>query len=375
MLNNRYLSKALLLDLPKKMIFLSGPRQCGKTTLAKSLLKSNFEYLNWDIPKHKKIITEGTWDKSVKLIILDELHKYKKWKNLLKGVYDEYINKPPILVTGSAKLDTFRNKGDALTGRYFHYRLHPIDINEGTLFMPQKKAGEICDLLLKTGGFPESFFDHKNSAKLNLTRFDLVLDEDLRDLSKTNSISGIKHLIEILRERVGQIINFDNISRELGVSAPTVKNWIILLERLYVIFRVPPYSYNLSRGLKKDSKYYFYDCSAAGENGGACLENLVACSLLKHCQFMRDAKGKDLQLHFYRDKDKREVDFVITQNKKVIYIIEVKTSDDKISPHLLYLKDKVKPDQSIQLVKNVYRNLEKNNVKLVDLSNWLAKLQ
>jgi uncharacterized protein len=373
--SSRDLSAEIIKDLKTKMVFLSGPRQCGKTTLSKQLFPESFEYLSWDIPRQRKIITDIAWDKTMDLIVLDELHKFKKWKNFLKGIHDEFLNKPPILVTGSARLDTFRNKGDALTGRFFHYRLHPIDVNEGCHMSPKATPDEICNHLLKTGGFPESFFNPKSSAKLNLSRFDLVLDEDLRDLSKTNSVGGIRHLIEILRERVGQIINYDNISSELGVSAPTVKSWIVLLERLYLIFRVSPYSYNLSRSLKKDSKYYFYDCSAAPDNPGAALENLAACALYKYCQWQRDCAGLDYQLMFYRDKDKREVDFVVTHQKKVESIIEVKSSDTKISESLHYLKSKCSPKNSLQLMKNHYKNLEKNGVQVVKLANWLAALK
>src|SRR6266853_662726 len=118
----RYLASRLQRDLRKKMVLLAGPRQCGKTTLAKSFLDDRGEYLNWDITRDRKIIRELAWPKDASLLVLGELHKAPKWKNLLKGVADEFGNRPPVLVTGSARLDAFRRTGDPLTGRQYFYR-------------------------------------------------------------------------------------------------------------------------------------------------------------------------------------------------------------------------------------------------------------
>lgn len=196
----------------------------------------------------------------------------------------------------------------------------------------------------------------------------------MRDLSKTNSISGISHLIEILRDQVGQITNYENLARTVGVSAPTIKNWLNLLERLYLIFKVPPYTGKISRSLKKESKYYFYDCAASYGHDVSRLENLVACSLLKYCHYLRDTQGKDYKLFFFRDKDGHEVDFVITYRSQVLYAIEVKTSGDQFSKSLFYFKKKTNSEQTVQLVLNATKELEKDGVILTSLSDWLYKL-
>ena len=372
----RYLTPYLLNDLKKKMILLSGPRQTGKTTLAKSLIKENSVYLNWDIRSDQKIIRDASWDKDASLVVLDELHKYLKWKNYLKGISDQFKNKPPVLVTGSAKLETFRHEGDALTGRYFHYRLHPIDTAEATLFFPENKPEASLKRLLETGGFPEAFLNPEDAERLRNDRFDFILQEDLRDLSKSNSIRGIKLLIEILREQAGGQINYAGLSARLGVSAVTAKAWIDLLERLYVIFRVHPYSGELSRSLKKEPKIYFYDCASGypEHNGGAILENAVACSLLKFCHFKRDIYGKRMDLMYFRDREKREVDFVITLNNKPLWCIEVKTGKSDLSPSLLYLHIRMKPKASFQLVLNLDNPLETKGIRILPLANWLNKL-
>jgi uncharacterized protein len=161
----RYLATPLRNDLQKKMVLLAGPRQCGKTTLAKSLLNSRGEYLNWDITKDRKIIREIAWPKDASLVVLDELHKAPKWKNLLKGIVDEFGNKPPLLVTGSARLDAFRRTGDALTGRHYFYRLHPIDPAESKLFLPELTLDARINRLLSAGGFPEAYLNPKEAAR------------------------------------------------------------------------------------------------------------------------------------------------------------------------------------------------------------------
>jgi len=125
----RYQKRAILRDLNKKMVFLAGPRQAGKTTLAKNIaqeFKDSFVYLNYDRLEDRKIIVKEAWLPSTELIILDEIHKMPKWKNYLKGVYDTKSSHQKILVTGSARLEIFNKVGDSLAGRYFLHRLMPL---------------------------------------------------------------------------------------------------------------------------------------------------------------------------------------------------------------------------------------------------------
>ena len=245
----RYLTARLTRDLRKKMVLLAGPRQCGKTTLAKSLLDERGQYLSWDITKDRRIIREAAWPKDASLIVLDELHKAPKWKNLLKAVADEFGNKPPVLVTGSARLDALRRTGDALTGRQYFYRLHPIDVAESKVFLPELALEERLRRLLASGGFPEAFLNPDEAARLRNDRMEIVTREDLRDLSRVTSWRGPADLIELLRERVGKPTNYDNLAQSLGISPPTAKSWVELLEKLYVVFLLPPYSSSLSRSI------------------------------------------------------------------------------------------------------------------------------
>jgi predicted AAA+ superfamily ATPase len=371
----RYLTKPLLRDLKRKMVLLAGPRQCGKTTLARSLLDDRGEYLNWDITRDRRIIRDAAWPKDASLVVLDELHKAPKWKNLLKGVVDEFGNRPPLLVTGSARLDAFRRTGDALTGRHFFYRLHPVDVAESRLFLPKLALDKRLQRLLSSGGFPEALLNPADAARLRNERLELVTREDLRDLSRISSWRGPTDLVELLRERVGRPTNYDNLAQSLGISPPTAKSWIELLEKLYVVFLLPPYSGQLSRSLRKDRRVYFFDCAAAyDDTGGAQLENLVACCLLKYVQWRRDATGDNLDLYYLRDKEGREVDFVVTQNRRVLWLIEVKTSDADPSGGLRYYTERLKPKQSVQLVLNLDRPQERGGIKVLPLGPWLQAL-
>ena len=288
---------------------------------------------------------------------------------------DEFGNQPPLLVTGSARLDAFRRSGDALTGRHYFYRMHPIDVAESKRFLPTMPLEERIRRLLESGGFPEAFLNPQEAARLRNDRMELVTREDLRDLSRVSSWRGPADLIELLRERVGKPTNYDNLAQSLGVSPPTVKSWVELLEKLYIVFLLPPYSTRLSRSIRKDRRIFFYDCAAAyDQSGGAQLENLVTCSLLKFTQFRKDSAGESWDVFYLRDKDGREVDFVITRNRRVHWLIEVRSSDDIVGTSLGYYSRKLKPTASIQLVLNLRRGQEKSGIKILPLGKWLEML-
>jgi predicted AAA+ superfamily ATPase len=333
---NRSISSFIREDLSEKIILLSGPRQVGKTTLAKSLLSSH-EYLNFDIPEDRLQIMERTWNRQTELVILDELHKMKDWKTYLKGFYDKEKQKPPILVTGSARLDIAKKVGDSLAGRHFSYRLFPLDPKELTLVMSPKDA---LDTTLNFSGFPEPFYKANKSfyGKWKKSHLESIIRQDLLDLENVRDLVGIETLMEMLRDRVGSPISYLSLARDLQKDSNTIKRWIEVLERLFLIFRITPFHKNVGRSLLKEGKVYFFDVSLP-HSLSAKIENAVALSLLKELSFREDTEGKSLTLHFLRTKDGKEIDFLIAQEHIPKLMIEVKEADETPSSNFnLFLK-------------------------------------
>lgn len=368
----RYLTKEILNDLPKKMVFLSGPRQVGKTTLAKMISDDSY-YLNYDVLKDRRILISQSWDRNTNLLILDELHKLKKWKTWLKGVWDDDSRNFQVLVTGSARLDTFKKGGDSIAGRYFHYHLHPLSVKELDHLYPHEKC---VDRLLTRGGFPEPLLakSDEDALKWRLTHLDTIVRDDITSVEKISDIRQLELLVELLSERVGSPISYQSLSEDLSVSAPTVKRWIEVLESLYVVFSVKPYSKSIKRSIKKEPKIYFYDTGRVKNERGMRLENLVACHLLKRAHYLTNSTGTRSDLAYIRDKDKHEVDFITLSNSHPEFMIEVKSSDDSFSKNLIYFAEKI-DCRAIQLVHNLEKNRTRTRVSMANLANWLGTLE
>jgi len=361
-------------DLKKKIVLLAGPRQVGKTTLSKSLMKS-FEYLNYDSSKDRKIIQQTEWRKDVDLVILDEIHKKLQWKSWIKGVYDTEGIPPSLLLTGSARLDTFRKGGDSLAGRHFYFRLHPFTVKE---LKGQMDSEEALERILKFGGFPEPFLSksHQTAERWRRSHLDVILRQDLLDLERVREIRNIEILIELLAERVGSTISLQSLAGDIGTSSHTIKHWLEILERLFVIFKVSPYSKNISAAIKKESKYYFYDVGQVANGEAARLENAVACAILADISFLEDTAGKKGALHFIRNKQKQEVDFLVLINKSPRLLVEVKQSDDNFCPTLLRFSQQLKSKGLLayQVVRSLERRKEKSGIKLLSAAHFLSGL-
>lgn len=371
----RYLEKDIKLSLPDKIILLTGPRQSGKTTLSKQLYPS-FDYFNYDASEDRLLLKNKSWDRSKPLIIFDELHKMKEWKRWIKGVYDKEGLHPQIIVTGSAKLDTYRKVGDSLAGRYFQFRLYPLDLKEAALYNPTLPIDEVFNTLWNCSGFPEPFLKASETyyKRWRKSHLDIILRQDLLDIQAVKDIQSIETLIYLLKSRVGSGVSYANLARDLERDINTVKRWLQLLENLYIIFRVTPYHKNIARSLLKEPKYYFFDIARV-EDDGARLENMVALSLLKELHFLEDTQGLSTNLHYVRTKDGKELDFLVCLNEKPTHLIEVKMSDEKPSPsfqHFLPMFDNIK---AIQLVKNCKRETSfPNKLEIRALIPWLTTL-
>jgi uncharacterized protein len=336
-LSRRYLHGPVEADLADKMVFVGGPRQVGKTTLALQLIGARDTrhpaYLSWDDVRARPRILRGELPPAEPRVILDEIHKYARWRNLVKGLYDTRDPAQALLVTGSARLDVYRRGGDSLHGRYHPYRLHPLSLTEvggGT--------GGV-EALLRFGGFPEPFFrgSDRHWRRWQRERIDRVVRDDVRDLERVRETSLIELLIDALPSRVGSPLSVKNLREDLGVAHDTAERWIEILENLYVCFRIAPFGAPRIRAVKKERKLYLWDWSTV-ENPGARFENMVASHLLRLCHFLEDTEGYRMELRFLRDTDAREVDFVVLRDKKPLFAVEVKTGERTPSPGVRYFK-------------------------------------
>jgi len=370
----RYLIDHIQDDLKRKIVLLTGPRQCGKTTLAK-MLSDNFDYINFDNPEDRLGLLERSWDRSKDLIIFDELHKLKNWKSWLKGVFDTEGVHPPIIVTGSAKLDTYRKVGDSLAGRFFQFRLHPLDLKEIRGIDHPDNLQTVLDRLLETGGFPEPYFEgtRRFYNRWKRSHLDIILKQDMIALENVREITTIETLIQLLRKRVGSPVSYTSLAEDLQCSDKTVKRWLSILESMYIIFRVVPFHRNIARSLLKAPKYYFYDTGQVIGNSGIRLENLTACALLKEIQYMEDCLGEEAQLYYLKTKDNKEIDFLVMRDETPSLLIEVKWAEAVVSHNFSVFSKYFPGIRKVQIVGDLKREKTyPDGTEIRSAHNWLA---
>ncbi len=355
------------LDRYRQMAFVSGPRQVGKTTVCRSLGQA---YFNWDNPDDRRQLLRGPSALAAALdldrlrahapvAVLDELHKYSKWKGLLKGFFDTYGNRVRLIVTGSSRLDVFRRGGDSLMGRYLLYRMHPWSVGEGLrTHLPSREIEPAAELpeadwtaLWEHGGFPEPFLrrDSRFTRRWRSLRHEQLSREDLREVASVTDLGTMETLMQILGERSAQQLVYSNLAQEIQVSVDTAKRWIDLLVRLHYGFLVRPWFKNVEKALRKEPKWFLRDWSGlAGD--GARAETLVACHLLKAVETWTDLGLGDFELRYLRDKQKREVDFLVVRDRQPWFLVETKLADTSLSPSLAYFQSKTKALHAFQVV-------------------------
>ena len=371
----RYLYDPIKKDLLKKMVIITGPRQVGKTWLSKALMQEfkTPQYLNFDHIADAKIINSQSWPLKSDLLIFDEIHKRPEWKKFVKGVFDTRPEKQSILITGSARLDTYRQSGESLAGRYFPIHLHPISVRElqGTM-----APDEALSLLNRLGGFPEPFLSgsETEAARWRNQYYTDLVREDILEFGRLQEIRSMKLLLELLRSRVGTPVSYTSIAQDLRLAPNTVRRYIDILESLCIVFTVRPYHSNIARSILKEPKLYFYDSGFVQGGEGIQLENTCAVCLRKHVQYLQDVAGEDIELNYIKTKDGREVDFSLSMKEKATHLIEVKLSEDKPSASLTFLAKKLPQAKALQLVQNLRREQQKDDVAVVSAGKWLAQL-
>lgn len=390
MIKKRYLEKPVVQDLKDKMVFMAGPRQVGKTTLALSIGKKvypgKYAYLNWDNRDDRKIILNSTFRADKDLIIFDEIHKYKNWKNYLKGEYDKYKDRFKMLITGSARLDIYKRGGDSLLGRYYYYRLHPFSLNEMLEKSGKAKAFQSLefadskkehrnklDILLKFGGFPEPLIkqNERTLRRWHNQRVDRIIKEDIRDIENLRDLSALQILVEILPEKIGSLLSLNSLREDLNVTHKTISLWVDILERFYYHFRIYPFANKKIKSLRKEPKIYLWDWSElSGE--AEKFENMIASHLLKFCHFLVDSQGIKANLYYIRDIEKREVDFLVTVDGKPWFCVEAKTSFKRIPVSLIYFKERLKIPFTYEVVKEENIDFLKDNIRVISASKFLT---
>lgn len=387
----RYLYEPICQDaIPKrKIVMISGPRQVGKTTLAKQFLKDKDNYFSYDNDdfrkKWAKSPSSALIDRSEGAVVLDEIHKDRLWKRKIKGLYDQNPSVGPYIVTGSARLDLYRKGSDSLLGRYLPYRLHPLTIGERILppspdeIFNNKSALCSVDDLLNLGGFPEPFFGSKNQEALRWSRLrlDRLVQEDTRDILAVADISAFRLLPDLLPERVGSPLSLNALREDVGKAYATVRSWYQVLEALYYCITIRPYSKKINRAIRSEPKMYLFDILQIPEDHtGKRLENLTALHLYKACQYWTDTAQGIFDLHFVRDKSKREVDFLITSQGKPWMLVECKSGAKTVSPHLRYYAQILNPKYRIQLVKEPRydRFLADQSVRIMGYDSFFSYL-
>jgi len=370
---NRQQIQSILKDLKRKMVLLAGPRQVGKTFLSKQIAH-HYQYplyLNYDQLEDRTTIHQQTWLEKTDLLVLDELHKMPGWKNYLKGLYDTKPEHLHILVTGSARLDIFNQMGDSLAGRYFLHRLLPLSPAE----LKQLDKPIDIDRLLARGGFPEPYLaeDEVEANRWRLQYINSILATDVFDFENIQNLKALRTLFELLRAQVGSPISYQSLSEDVAVSPNTIKKYIEILEAVYVIFRITPFSKNISRSLRKEPKIYFFDNGLVKGDEGAQLENLTAVCLLKHVYANIDYKAENYALHYLKTKEKEEVDFALAKDNQLECIIEVKHSNHEITK-ALYGFNKKYQIPAIQMVKNLRYERQMGDILVKKAANFLSEL-
>ncbi len=359
-------------DLNQKMVFLSGPRQVGKSHLARTL-SVGFEkpvYLNWDNAEDRKIMLAQAWSVQTDFLVLDEIHKMEGWKNFLKGIWDTRPPQMRLLVTGSARLETFRQSGDSLAGRFWHHRLLPLTPAETTW------AGlhQSLEHHLIRGGFPEPWLTNlpQDAQRWRRQYQDGLIREDVLSFENIHQLKSMSLLVELLRQRVASPISYQSLSEDLGISPNTVKHYLEILEALYIIFKVHPHHHNIARALTQQPKVYFFDTGLVPDDGAA-LENLTALALLKELYRREDQDGLPRTLRYLRTKEGQECDFVVVEEEIPRLMVEVKTSERTLSANLVYFHEKYGLP-GVQVVADLRREEHRLGLKVVQALPWLEAL-
>jgi len=366
--HRRYLAEQVERDLARKMVFVGGPRQVGKTTLARQLLGRHAGYLSWDIAEDRERILRRELP-ATQLVVFDELHKYRRWRNYLKGLYDREDHSR-ILVTGSARLDLYRFGGDSLQGRYHCLRLHPLSVAELGI-----ATGRDLLQLTTLGGFPEPFFggSEKEARRWSREYRTRLIRDEIPSLEHVSDLGQLEHMMVRLPELVGSPLSINGLREHLQINHATASRWLTIFENLYAIFRLPPFGTPRLRAVKKAQKHYHWDWTLVADPS-LRFENMVASHLLKWVHYEQDVAGRHLELRYFRDIDGREADFVVMEGRTPRWFVECKMGDAPVDSGLVYLKTRFPAAAAWQLSATGTRDYVRDGIRVAPATTFLRTL-
>ena len=364
-------------DLALKMVILTGPRQVGKTTLAQALAAEagRGQYLNWDVPGDRRILRDQAWNPRADLLVFDEIHKMPDWKAFLKGAWDGRGKGQAILVTGSARMETFRQAGASLAGRYYALRLYPLSVRE-CVDQLGGSADDWLDRLMTRGGFPEPLLAEADAEAERWRRqyFSDIVREDVLEMGRIHELKAMRLLVEMLRERVGSPLSIASLARDLQLTPNTVARYLDILEALFVVFTVRPFHRNVARAILKEPKVYFFDTGFVSGDEGARFENACAVMLLKHVHFLCDTEGREVSLHYVRSKEGAEVDFAVCEKGEPVGFLECKLGDARVSYFMKKLAAQFPGAGCVHAVCRLRQEEFRDGIAVVKAAGWLAAL-
>lgn len=374
----RYLEVQLQRDLKRKTVVLTGARQVGKTTLARQLMAYHeaAQYLNWDVASDRAILARQSWNPRAGLLVLDEIHKMPGWKSWLKGVIDAKPAGQALLVTGSARMETFRQAGESLAGRYLHLHLDPISVREWRQHTGASPDDALAHLMSR-GGFPEPCLaEHDDEAQRWRRQYatDLIR-EDVLEFSRLQEINTMRVFFDLLRQRVGSPLSIASMARDLAVSPTTLRRYLEILQALYIIVVVQPWHRNIARALLQAPKVYFLDSGLVQGDDGVRFENAVAVMLCKHAHFVGDTRGREAGLHYIRTKDGAEVDFCLSLDGAPSHLVECKLADLSTHRALTRFATQFPEAEAVQIVRDARQIEVRAGVTIVPAADWLARLE
>ena len=231
--------------------------------------------------------------------------------------------------------------------------------------------------LERSSGFPEPYFedDVAQYRRWSRQRQTFLVRDDLRDLTQIRQIALVEHLAMLLPERVGSPLSVNALREDLQVAHDTVSAWLDALERLYFCFRLSPYTKRVARAITRERKLYLWDWATI-ESEGARFENMVASHLQKSVHYWNDLGLGDFDLQYIRDKEKRQVDFVLTERRKPVLLVECKLRDEAPSDALIRFQDALGGIPAVQLVRTpgVDRRLPGLPLRIVTAASFLGTL-